>query len=110
LCLVIARFPAGAAVVAAVLAQARVILAEADSAVAVAGALLLVFLANDTLKPGGFHDANLAAGLMPAKLPKCAPLAQTKTAEDAKGAEVLDFPVQRNFAFIMRLKDVLQYS
>ena len=70
--LVVARFPAVAAVVAAVLAQARVILAEADSAVAVAGTLLLVLLADDTLKPGGFHGVNLAPGVIAGKLPKCA--------------------------------------
>ena len=60
--LIIARFPTRAAVIAAVLAQARVILAEADGAVAVAGTVLLVLLANNALKPGGFHEANLAPG------------------------------------------------
>ena len=66
--LVIARLPAGSAVVAAVLAQARVILAEADGAVAIAGTLFLVLLANDTLKPGGFHGHNLALGVIAGKV------------------------------------------
>jgi hypothetical protein len=70
--LVITRFPAGTAVVAAILAKAHVILAEADGAVAVASALLLIFLANDALKPGGFHGVNLAPDVMSGKLPKCA--------------------------------------
>jgi hypothetical protein len=70
--LVIAGFPAGATVVATVLAQANVILSEADGTVTVTGALLLVLLTNDALKPGGFHGLNLASGLSPAKLPKCA--------------------------------------
>jgi hypothetical protein len=108
--LVIACFPACAAVVATVLAQTRVILAEADSAVAIAGALLLVFLANDTLKPGGFHYANLAPRCDVGKVTEVRSACPSRNRRGRKGAEVLDFPVQRNFSFIMGLKSVLQYS
>jgi hypothetical protein len=85
--LVVACFPAGAAVVTAILAQSHVIFAEADGAVAVAFAVLLVFLTDHALVAGGFHVANLAPGVTLAKLPKCVrePKARHKGHEEQEG-------------------------
>jgi len=91
--LVVAGFSAVSAVVAAILAQACVILAETDGAVAVARALLLILLANNALKPGGFHGANLAPGLSHAKLPKCG---KTKSLTTDDMTDIEEKAIQRS--------------
>ncbi len=82
--LVIARLAASAAVVAAVLAETHIVLAETDGAVAVAGALLLIFLADHALIAGALHEANLAPGAAAGKVTEVRGKNKPFTTEDTK--------------------------